>query len=126
MAFLVTCAAVTCAEHTRRLGGCECVLFVGLMWHCAGVPPVPPCRPGGAPAAVPSFALRVQELFRVLTDRLHKSAFKLHVDILRNMFRLVEMGVILAPLGDPAKDNRQFVREFVAGFLMESFPHLAP
>jgi exportin-1 len=75
---------------------------------------------------VPSFALRVQELFRVLTDRLHKSAFKLHVDILRNMFRLVEMGVILAPLGDPAKDNRQFVREFVAGFLMESFPHLAP
>lgn len=62
----------------------------------------------------------------MLTDRLHKSAFKLHVDILHSMVVLVEGGRIVAPLGEPGKDNRQFVREFVAGLLASSFPHLTP
>ncbi len=68
----------------------------------------------------------MQEIFGVLTDRLHKSAFKLHVDILHSMVVLVETGQIVAPLGEPGKDNRQFVREFVAGLLASSFPHLTP
>jgi hypothetical protein len=61
----------------------------------------------------------------VLTDRLHKNAFKLHVQILRTMFTLVESGFIVVPLSqNPGMDNRQFVREYVANFLITSFPHL--
>ena len=61
----------------------------------------------------------------MLTDRLHKNAFKLHVEILRTMFHLVESGQIVAPLSEnPAVDNRQFIREYVANFLITTFPHL--
>ena len=32
----------------------------------------------------------IQDIFAVLTDRLHKSGFKMHATLLRNMFHLVK------------------------------------
>ena len=40
----------------------------------------------------------MQDVLWVLTDRLHKFAFKQHVQILHHMFQLVESGQIKAPL----------------------------
>jgi exportin-1 len=34
----------------------------------------------------------------VLTDRLHKSGFKMHASILQHMFRIVQHGQVTAPL----------------------------
>lgn len=39
-----------------------------------------------------------QDVFAVLTDRLHKSGFKMHASILQHMFRIVQHGQVTAPL----------------------------
>lgn len=70
----------------------------------------------------------VQDILAVMTDRLHKSCFGLHVQVLRHLFQLVQSGMVVAPLFDPATqpnyNNLQFVREYVGGLLLESFPTL--
>jgi exportin-1 len=70
----------------------------------------------------------VQDILAVMTDRLHKSCFGLHVQVLRHLFHLVQSGMVVAPLFErathPNYNNAQFVREYVGGLLLESFPTL--
>jgi len=55
------------------------------------------------------FVSLLQDVLWVLTDRLHKFAFKQHAQILHHMFRLVATNAITAPLfpaGTPGKTNQ--------------------
>ena len=72
----------------------------------------------------------VQDVFVVLTDRMHKSAFKCHCQIIGSMFRLLLSGR-LAPLFDPAAappgmTNPRFVCEALGAFIATQLPHVAP
>ena len=40
----------------------------------------------------------LQDILAVLTDRLHKSGFKMHATVLKHMFSLVEAGHVTVPL----------------------------
>lgn len=44
-----------------------------------------------------------QDTLAVMTDRLHKSGFKMHATLLRHMFQLVEAGHVTVELYDPAQ-----------------------
>lgn len=44
----------------------------------------------------------IQDVFAVMTDRLHKSGFKMHATLLRVMFHLVQMNQVTVPLFDPS------------------------
>ena len=72
----------------------------------------------------------IQDVFAVMTDRLHKSGFKMHATLLRLMFHLVQMNQVTVPLFDPAtqppgQTNPAFLREHISGLLIASFPNLA-
>eukprot|EP00588_Corethron_pennatum_P010446 CAMPEP_0194267448 /NCGR_PEP_ID=MMETSP0169-20130528/1937_1 /TAXON_ID=218684 /ORGANISM="Corethron pennatum, Strain L29A3" /LENGTH=1097 /DNA_ID=CAMNT_0039008281 /DNA_START=91 /DNA_END=3384 /DNA_ORIENTATION=+ len=71
----------------------------------------------------------IQDVFAVMTDRLHKSGFKLHATLLRHMFHLVQMNQVTVPLFDPAsappgQSNPVFLREHLSNMLITSFPNL--
>lgn len=71
----------------------------------------------------------IQDVFAVLTDRLHKSGFKMHATLLRMMFHLVQMNQVTVPLFDPAtqpagQTNPAFLREHISALLVGSFPNL--
>uniref|UniRef100_A0A7S3NJ13 Importin N-terminal domain-containing protein n=1 Tax=Aureoumbra lagunensis TaxID=44058 RepID=A0A7S3NJ13_9STRA len=73
----------------------------------------------------------LQEILAVLTDRLHKSGFRMHATILRHIFHLVEAGHVTVPLYDTAntnnngqQTNQAFLRDHVANLLISSFPNL--
>lgn len=64
-----------------------------------------------------------------MTDRLHKSGFKMHSTLLRTMFHLVQMNQVTVPLFDPAtqppgQTNPAFVREYISNLLIASFQTL--
>lgn len=72
----------------------------------------------------------VRDVLYVLTDRLHKSGFPMHVAILSHMFGLVASGEVQAPLWEsvgsaaPAEGtNASFLRHFTASLLKGAFPH---
>lgn len=44
-----------------------------------------------------------QDTLAVMTDRLHKSGFKMHATLLRHMFQLIEAGHVTVELYDPAQ-----------------------
>jgi exportin-1 len=72
----------------------------------------------------------MQDVFAVLTDRLHKSGFKMHATLLLQMFKLVQMNQVTVPLFDPTQfppgtTNASFLRTHVAGLLTTSFPNLS-
>jgi exportin-1 len=72
----------------------------------------------------------LKDVLFVLTDRLHKSQFKMQTDVLRHMCSLVESGAANAPLWNPQVDvgmsnNQQYVRTYVAKLLANAFPNLA-
>lgn len=46
---------------------------------------------------------RLQDILAVMTDRLHKSGFKMHATLLRHMFQLVETGQVTLELYDVAQ-----------------------
>lgn len=46
---------------------------------------------------------RFQDILAVMTDRLHKSGFKMHATLLRHMFQLVEAGQVTLELYDPSQ-----------------------
>lgn len=77
-----------------------------------------------------SFLLALlQDILAVMTDRLHKSGFKMHSTLLRHIFHLVEAGQVTAPLFDaeqqpPGQTNQAFLRDHVANLLATSFPNL--
>jgi len=65
----------------------------------------------------------------VMTDRLHKSGFKMHATLLRYMFHLVQTNQVTAPLFDvstspPGQGNPAFVRDHISNLLVQSFPNL--
>jgi len=76
-----------------------------------------------------SLMLLVNEVFGILTDRLHKSGFKLQVSILMHLFHTVQLNHVVSPLFDPATnagifDNAQYLRERVVALLGDAFPNL--
>jgi exportin-1 len=71
----------------------------------------------------------IQDVFAVLTDRLHKAGFKMHSTLLRHMFHLVQMNQVTVPLFDPEKapagqSNPAFLRDHMVNLLMTSFPNV--
>jgi exportin-1 len=71
----------------------------------------------------------IQDVFAVMTDRLHKSGFRMHASLLRTMFHLVQMNQVTVPLFDPAtaspgQTNALFVKEHISTLLLTSFPNL--
>jgi len=71
----------------------------------------------------------MQDVFAVMTDRLHKSGFKMHATLLRFMFHLVQMNQVTVPLFDPSKaaagqTNPSFLRDHISNLLIQSFPNL--
>lgn len=52
-----------------------------------------------------------QDTLAVMTDRLHKSGFKMHATLLRHMFQLVEAGHVTLDLYDAAQHPGVTVRE---------------
>jgi exportin-1 len=67
----------------------------------------------------------IQDVFGVLTDRLHKSGFKLQASILKHLFHLTQLGQVTASLHSlSGMDNAQFLREHVGGLLLKAFPNL--
>jgi exportin-1 len=71
----------------------------------------------------------IQDVFAVMTDRLHKSGFKMHATLLRHMFHLVQMNQVTVPLfntanAPPGQTNPAFLREHISNLLIQSFPNL--
>mmetsp|Transcript_28673 Transcript_28673/g.50801 ORF Transcript_28673/g.50801 Transcript_28673/m.50801 type:complete len:1083 (+) Transcript_28673:184-3432(+) len=71
----------------------------------------------------------IQDVFAVMTDRLHKSGFKMHATLLRLMFHLVQANQVTVPLFDPStqppgQTNPAFLREYISNLLITSFPNL--
>jgi len=72
----------------------------------------------------------IQDVFAVMTDRLHKSGFKMHATLLRMMFHLVQMNQVTVPLFDPAvqpagQTNPAFLRDHISNLLIGSFGNLS-
>lgn len=71
----------------------------------------------------------IQDVFAVMTDRLHKSGFRMHSTLLRMMFHLVQTNQVTVPLFDPAtqppgQTNPAFLRDHISNLLLTSFPNL--
>lgn len=74
----------------------------------------------------------VQDLLYVLTDRMHKPQFTLHVELLRGLFSIVSNAAILpSPIWDqaaspqpPGTTNTAFLGNQVASLLAAGFPNL--
>ena len=76
------------------------------------------------------FIANLNEVFYVLTDRLHKSQFNMQCKILRHLFGLVERGRITSPLWNPqtqagVANNQQYVRVYLANMLSQHFKNLS-
>ena len=87
--------------------------------------------PGVAQAFYQQYLLSlIQDVFAVMTDRLHKSGFRMHATLLRLMFHLVQMNQVTVPLFDPSSQptgqtNPAFVRSHISQLLITSFPNLS-
>lgn len=73
----------------------------------------------------------VQDIFYVLTDRDHKSGFKLQTAILAHIFYVVENNIVTGPIYDtdsqsfsPNMNNSMFLRQYITNLLHAAFPHL--
>jgi len=72
----------------------------------------------------------IQDVLVIMTDRAHKAGFKMQTTVLRQLFHLVETGVVTVPLFDPSKHppgltNAQFAREQVTTMLVGAFSNLS-
>jgi exportin-1 len=71
----------------------------------------------------------LQDILYVLTDRSHKSGFKLHATVIKHIFTIVETGKVQLPLFDPATvaatSNQAYIREYVTTILTNAFPHIS-
>jgi len=72
----------------------------------------------------------IQDVFAVMTDRFHKSGFKMHATLLRLMFHLVQANQVTVPLFDPSSQppgqtNPAYLREYIGNLLVTSFPNLS-
>jgi exportin-1 len=71
----------------------------------------------------------IQDVFAVMTDRLHKPGFRMHATLLRMMFHLVQTNQVTIPLFDTAaqpagQTNPAFLRDHISNLLLSSFPNL--
>eukprot|EP00599_Poterioochromonas_sp_BG-1_P007690 CAMPEP_0173141940 /NCGR_PEP_ID=MMETSP1105-20130129/5798_1 /TAXON_ID=2985 /ORGANISM="Ochromonas sp., Strain BG-1" /LENGTH=1076 /DNA_ID=CAMNT_0014055249 /DNA_START=326 /DNA_END=3556 /DNA_ORIENTATION=+ len=68
----------------------------------------------------------IQDVFVVLTDRLHKSGFKLQASILKHFFHITQLGQVTVPLSgnNGVTDNAAFLRDHIAMLLMNAFPKM--
>lgn len=78
----------------------------------------------------------LQDLFGIMTDRLHKSSFKLQAVLLNILLNLLKTNQVLTPLQDLASgasatqlpdgsyDNATFVKEYISMLLSNAFPNL--
>ena len=71
----------------------------------------------------------IQDVFAVLTDRLHKSGFKMHATLLHHMFHLVQMNQVTVSLYEastapPGQSNPAFLRDHISNLLITSFPNV--
>ncbi len=68
----------------------------------------------------------MQDVFGVLTDRLHKSGFVLQSNILMQLFHSVQNGRIQIPLHSLGGqiDNVSFLKDHLSGLLLQTFPNL--
>merc|ERR1712232_1536886 len=71
----------------------------------------------------------IQDVFAVLTDRLHKSGFRMHATLLRHMFHLVQTNQVTVLLFDPStappgQSNPVFLRNHISNLLITSFPNV--
>mmetsp|Transcript_3884 Transcript_3884/g.9253 ORF Transcript_3884/g.9253 Transcript_3884/m.9253 type:complete len:1088 (+) Transcript_3884:342-3605(+) len=72
----------------------------------------------------------IQDVFAVMTDRFHKSGFKMHATLLRHMFHLVQANQVTVPLFDPStqppgQTNPAYLRDYIGNLLVTSFPNLS-
>ena len=72
----------------------------------------------------------IQDVFAVMTDRFHKSGFKMHATLLRLMFHLVQANQVTVPLFDPStqppgQTNPAYLRDYIGNLLVTSFPNLS-
>ena len=93
-------------------------------------------HPNSAEVAQPvysnSFMDLLQDLLRVITDRMHKSQLAEHCMLLQHLLALVVKGRVTVPLwsnvagATPPADgsNVTFLRHFLSTILAQSFPHL--
>lgn len=121
---LVVDAVVWGMKHTdRNIAEMSLEILFDLLNNVVRVPEV-------APAFYQAYLLDlITDIFVVMTDRLHKSGFKMHATLLRQTFSLIELGQVSAPLFDPStqppgQTNQQFVRQSVLDLLSRSFPNL--
>ncbi len=70
--------------------------------------------------------MHAPDVFGVLTDRLHKSGFKLQASILMHLCHCTQLGQITAPLHSLGNsvDNAQFLKEHLGGLLVKAFPNV--
>eukprot|EP01038_Epipyxis_sp_PR26KG_P012132 gene12132-16243_t len=72
----------------------------------------------------------IEDLFGVMTDRLHKSGFKLQASILKHLLNVANSNALLAPLYDSSAtphasiDNISFIKEHIGSLLIKHFPNL--
>jgi len=68
----------------------------------------------------------IQDVLGVMTDRLHKSGFKMHATLLQLMFHLVQNQQVTVPLnGDgQQQSNPDFLRAHISNLLITSFTNL--
>lgn len=68
----------------------------------------------------------IQDVLGVMTDRLHKSGFKMHATLLQQMFHLVQLNQVTVPLSGDGQtlSNPEFLRDHMGSLLVQSFPNL--
>jgi len=121
---LVVDSIVWAFKHTERnISEAGLEILIEMLQNVARVPQI-------SQHFYQSFLLPlVQDVLGIMTDRLHKSGFKLQATVLMHLFHLICSGQVQVPLFDPASnpgipDNVEFVKAHVAGLLVEAFPNL--
>ena len=71
----------------------------------------------------------IQDVFAVMTDRLHKTGFRMHATLLRMMFHIVQENQVTVPLFDPSsappgQTNQGFLKDHISNLLVSSFSNL--
>ena len=71
----------------------------------------------------------IQEIFSVMTDRLHKSGFRLQATLLMHILHSVALGKVCVPLFDSSSEpagtnNVNFLKDFLSNILSNAFPNV--
>lgn len=66
----------------------------------------------------------IKQIFKVMTDSLHKYALHQHCSILIQLVKLVDQNLIKNPLAASVTDNKQYIKTFLPEILMAHFPAL--